>query len=113
MTHLALRIAVSALAAALTLLPPPPALAQPAPVGVSYATIDAIETTSRTLWITGIVEGGTAPTRTGYFLLDADKMMDRCERFALLVMSKPGKYQMTLINPSTTSARCMLSVRAP
>lgn len=112
MTHLALRIAVPALAAALTLLPPSPVLAQ-AESGVSYATIDAIESSgSRVFWITGIIEGEAEPTRTSYFLLDADKTTDRCERYALLVMSKPGKYQMTLVNTSS-SARCMLSVRAP
>jgi hypothetical protein len=116
MTHLALRIAVPLAAAAMALLPPSPA--QAAPGDVVYATVDAFEmSVYRGFAVTGIVEGQAQTTRTAYDIYSSNSdhqvALSRCDRMATLAMSKPGKYQLTLVKLGTSEFGCKLSLRAP
>ncbi len=119
MTPLALRIALPTLAAALTLLPPAPLLAQAALGDVVFATVDAVETQTNSVFIvTGIVEGAAEPTRHTFsiiFSIEPQSGLNRCDRFALLAMSKPGRYQFSIVNASSSpsAVRCKLALRAP
>jgi hypothetical protein len=100
-----IKIAVSLLVGSATILP-----AASAAADVVFATVDAIELpASPNLRITGIVEGSTVPT-TDYYRLNN---LERCERFAMLAMSKPGKYRLTLVYMGSSYYNCKLSLRAP
>jgi len=80
----------------------------------TFDTIDAIDTVdgySTKLSLTGVLAGQPTPT-TVIFYMYGDAVTQRCERFALLLMAKPGKYRL-LIGGGSSTAECKLVVRAP
>ncbi len=81
----------------------------------SFDTIDAIDTdesSNNRLILTGILTGQTGPTTVSFFL-GYDTVAQRCERFALLLMAKPGKYRLLIGGVGLSTAECKLVVRAP
>lgn len=98
------------------------ATAEP-PIGVPavYDTVDGIVVSGRRITVTGIISGQVAQSTFLYLLFDeitssgaASDTANRCDRLALLAMSKPGKFQFAVERvPSTSSFRCALTVRAP
>jgi hypothetical protein len=85
-----------------------------------YDTVDAVQsgTNERRITITGIIAGQTTVTTLTYQLRTtsatnaSEDLAARCDRFALLAMAKPGKYQFATVG-FAGSFDCKLSVRAP
>ncbi|MEO7730198.1 MAG: hypothetical protein ABIY55_04440 [Kofleriaceae bacterium] len=82
-----------------------------------YDTVEAIETTgARNIKVTGIIAGQSAPTTASYSLAGSSTDIDagaRCDRLALLAMSKPGKFQFVMVLVSFNVNNCKLVLRAP
>ena len=85
-----------------------------------YDTIDAIEVTgSSSLDITGIISGQGSPSTLSYSINSlgsaGGEAPFRCERLALLAMSKPGKFQlaMNFFLGLGDGFTCKLIVRTP
>ena len=89
---------------------------------VTFDTVDAVEiqndngAAAVNLVVTGILAGGSTPTtRTFAFAnssaLDAAPAL-RCERFAVIAMSKPGKYQFA-VGALGIAGACKLILRTP
>ncbi|HEX8107302.1 MAG TPA: hypothetical protein VF516_06205 [Kofleriaceae bacterium] len=85
-----------------------------------YDTVDAVELHSYRLTITGIVHGTSNATTLTYQILDLNtnfstEAASRCDRLALLMMAKPGKYQLAMQRPfsSFQGFSCKLTVVAP
>lgn len=113
---------------ALSLVSPTPAAATTLAFGDAvYDTVDAIEVLSGSgvtvpsITITGIISGQSAPSQLTYRIespttnTNADGA-SRCDRLALLAMSKPGKFQLamnTSTNSFATTFNCKLIVRTP
>ena len=106
------------LAFPLLLLSTAPASADEASVGHVYDTVDRVESGPDRITITGIIAGQSAPTTLTYFV-DAHGAGDpagRCDRYALLAMSRPGKYQFGTVLFGTfglTTFTCSLATRTP
>jgi|SRR6185503_10679451 len=105
--------------AALTVISPDPAGAAVGDIVVAYDTVDAVEAVANQISITGIVAGESAPSRRTFTILGTsissspqDVAASRCDRFALLAMTKPGKFQFAIVDVGL-SARfgCKLIVR--
>jgi hypothetical protein len=85
-----------------------------------YETVDAVQSGpgDRRITITGIIAGQSTATTLTYTLRvisptsSAEDVMARCDRFALLAMAKPGKYQFATVGIQG-SLDCKLIVRAP
>lgn len=84
-----------------------------------YDTVDAIEVSGNfnQITITGIIAGQGAPSTLIYNLYVSGSSTDapaRCDRLALLAMSKPGKFQFAM-NYVSGDGRytCKLIVRTP
>jgi hypothetical protein len=87
----------------------------------TYDTVDAVEVQNDccsfvNLVVTGILAGQSTPT-TRTFAFSNSSATDaapalRCERFAVIAMSKPGKYQFA-ISASGTLGACKLILRTP
>jgi len=89
-----------------------------------FDTVDTVEINhdnmfgfpSANVVVTGILSGGSVVvTRTFEFFNDAD-MAARCERFAVIAMSKPGRFQFAIGSHnvgSGTGGGCRLILRAP
>jgi hypothetical protein len=95
-------------------------LPNPAPgtASATYDTVDAIEVSGSTIVVTGIISGQTTPTRLLYSIQDASGTTGtaaaRCDRLALLAMSKPGKFQFATVDlHSFGKFSCRLIVRTP
>jgi hypothetical protein len=120
MTH---RLAICLAVASLTFVAPRPA---DAAITSLFDTVDAVESTNefvsgvgnaQVIKVTGILVGGTVPT-TQTFTFAGITHLDqgaRCERLALLAMSKPGKYQFGIgsTNTAGTNGGCKLILRTP
>ncbi len=88
-----------------------------------YDTVDAVEMSARTnnddrtaLQVTGIPTGQTTPvTRTYIFIDTHHDVVIQCQRLAVLVMSKPGKFRFGIGNPGFPSGGkgCKLILRNP
>ena len=88
-----------------------------------YDAIDAVEISAKTnsdnrtaLQVTGILRGQTTPVTKTYTFLDSQiDVMIQCQRLAVLVMSKPGKYQFGIGDPAFPSGGlgCKLILRTP
>jgi hypothetical protein len=79
-----------------------------------YEAIDAFQVSETSIRITGIIAGASAPTAKLYFLGRGNELAPRCDRFAMLAMSKPGKFQLAIVTPDGTSvSACQLIVRTP
>ena len=88
---------------------------------ITFDTIDAVELNNEccgkvNLVVTGILVGeGTPTTRT--FTFQNDSAVDaaatlHCERFAVIAMSRPGKYQFAIGSVFNAGA-CRLILRTP
>ena len=88
---------------------------------VSYDTVEAVQASTIgsnvAIQISGIVSGESTPTTTTYFVRPSTSGTDlgsRCDRMALLAMSKPGKFQLVLVGPGGSSfSNCKLVLRTP
>ena len=98
--------------AALTLGSPPPARAASGDI-TTYDTIDAIEVVASQITITGIVTGQGSPSTTAYTIAVSDVDAARCDRLALLAASKPGKFQLAMLEQVFNRFACKLIVRTP
>ena len=109
---------IGLLALALTLVPATSRAAATPGVAAVYDTIDAVEVAGDKITITGIIVGQSSPTERFYFIFDpsagnATGGAARCDRLALLVVAKPGKYRLEMTQVSSTDFGCKLIVRAP
>lgn len=87
----------------------------------TFDTVDAVELQNDccsvvNLVVTGILAGGSTPT-TRTFAFANNSATDaapalRCERFAVIAMSKPGKYQFAVGTQGSAGA-CKLILRTP
>ena len=80
------------------------ARAQVAPTEVVFTTVDAVESNGSVLTVTGIVRGDSAPSAQPFYFTYAPAgelvaSVASCERKALLAMSKPGQYLLTIWRP--------------
>jgi hypothetical protein len=103
--------------AAFTFGSPPPAVAAFGDT-TTYDTVDAVEVLADQIKVTGIISGQGAPSTTLYGIVGSgstDVAASRCDRLALLAMSKPGKFRFALVEELTSSRRfgCKLIVRTP
>jgi hypothetical protein len=92
---------------------------------ITYDTVDAIEVLADQIKVTGIISGQGAPSTTLFRIVSSppssttggstDVAASRCDRLALLAMSKPGKYQFAIVQAADFGARfsCKLIVRTP
>jgi hypothetical protein len=89
---------------------------------IAYDTVDAIKVVDTRIFVTGIIAGQGAPTTTKYEIRTAGvssgaaiDVAARCDRLALLAMSKPGKFQFGLVDESSFGEQfsCKLIVRTP
>ena len=79
-----------------------------------YATVDAIKVLATVIEVTGIVVGQSAPSTVSYSIATTDVAASRCDRLALLAMSKPGKFQFGMVDESFGDHfSCKLIVRTP
>jgi hypothetical protein len=108
----------AALALATTLSAPSPAAAEIGDV-TTYETIDAIEPYGGYVKITGVIAGQSNASEIQYQMLSSGGSdawvvnAARCERLALLAMSKPGKYTFALTQQWGGQYSCKLSLVAP
>jgi len=120
MTRLATCIAI----AALTMISPRPAAASIGDIIAAYDTVDAIEVVANQITVTGIVTGEGAPSRRTFTILGSpvtpssgtpqqDVAASRCDRLALLAMSKPGKFQFAIVDVGSSRVGCKLIARTP
>jgi hypothetical protein len=114
------RLAAAIAACASLLAVPSPARA--ATVGatpVVLVTVDSVTVSGTTMRVVGVVEGDPAPSEWVLPLYtsstaDAHAQVQACQRLALLAMSRPGAYRLTLSKASATSyAFCTLSRVTP
>jgi len=74
--------------------------------------------------VTGIVTGEGAPSRRTFTILGSpvtpssgtpqqDVAASRCDRLALLAMSKPGKFQFAIVDVGSSRVGCKLIARTP
>lgn len=82
---------------------------------LTFATVDGVEWYGTAqLRITGILQGEAAASTRIVYANSALESAAACERKALLAMSKPGQYVLTVTQPSATSAfACGLTRAAP
>jgi hypothetical protein len=87
-----------------------------------YDTVDEVQSgpSERQITITGIIAGQSTATTMTYTLrvnssssTATEDVTARCDRFALLAMAKPGKYQFATIRPFPPTYDCKLTVRTP
>jgi len=118
------RLALCLVFVALTLTAPRPAAAA---VTDFYDTIDLAEVTQRdfshnaTLTVRGILAGTSAPVTRTYAFSDTGATGTdgitamHCQRLALLVMSKPGKFQFGIGLPTVSgfATGCRITSVAP
>jgi hypothetical protein len=64
--------------------------------------------------VTGILAGQTTPTTQTFVFGSAVDHARQCERFALIALSRPGKYQLAIgSNVFPNKAACKLILRTP
>jgi hypothetical protein len=116
MTH---RFAICLAIASLILAIPQPAAAT---ITTEFDTVDAVEiannsSNSYLVIVTGIRTGESAPTTQTFGVTNStnsdDSRVRQCERFAVLAMSKPGKYRFGIGGGSYSSGGCKLTLRTP
>ncbi len=98
--------------AAFTFGQPLSAMADPGPI-TTYDTVDAVGVRGNVITVTGIISGQGAPTTTTYSTSGGDPTAARCDRLALLAMSKPGKFQFAVVVEFLEDVSCKLIVRKP
>jgi hypothetical protein len=101
--------------AAVSLLSAQPVIAAGGDVTL-YDTVDEIRVSDDRITVTGIIAGQSAATTTTYVILQstsADGAASRCDRLALLAMSKPGKFRFGVVEEFFDQFSCKLRVRTP
>jgi hypothetical protein len=102
---------------AVSFVSPVSAIADFPVVGHVYDTVDAVESAPNLITITGIIAGQSTPSTSTYTInvsLSPGDEPSRCDRFALLAMSKPGKFQFAMVVTSPLPLfSCKLITRAP
>lgn len=110
-------LAILAAILATSLVSTTPASADFPFVGQVYDTVDAVQSDAGLITITGIVVGQSTATTSSYGIVAISSSEDgvaRCDRFALLAMAKPGKYQFATVGPGINDRFvCKLTLRAP
>src|SRR4051812_12494608 len=94
-----------------SLVSPTPAIADRANGPHVYDTVDEVQSgpIERQITITGIIAGQSTATTLSYSLrtntssVATEDLTARCDRFALLAMAKPGKYQFAMTQQSGPS----------
>lgn len=108
---------LTAVALVLAALVAAPRVAAAETVFAAYDTIDAYDVRPNGgIRITGILAGASAPTTTLYNVGSSSTTTDnsmRCDRLALLAMTKPGKFQFFLIEDGFGPLSCRLKLRTP
>ncbi|HZJ67532.1 MAG TPA: hypothetical protein VFD36_28710 [Kofleriaceae bacterium] len=110
--------------AAFAIISSRPAAANIGDIIVAYDTVDAVEVVANQISVTGIVTGEGAPSRRTFSILanatgpgsstQTDVAASRCDRLALLAMSKPGKFQFAIVDVGSSSRfGCKLTLRTP
>jgi len=102
--------------ASLATLAPRPAAADGIPI--IYDAVDALQLRNNNIIrVTGIISGQGAPSTTDFGLVAGSVASPdyaaRCDRLALLAMSKPGKFQFVITLIVSGGFSCQLIVRAP
>jgi hypothetical protein len=119
------RLAIGLVIASMIFMAPRPAAAAITPT--VFDTVDSVEAyyqSEYTLTVKGILAGGTTPTTHTFNFYNSSggssvesALAERCERFAVLAMSKPGKYQLSITWEASGSDKinrgCKLILRAP
>jgi hypothetical protein len=113
-------LAILAATLAISLVSTTPASADIADGPHVYDTVDAVQSGpgDRRITITGIIAGQSTVTTLTYTLRTIsptssnEDVMARCDRFALLAMAKPGKYQFATVGLQG-ALDCKVIVRAP
>jgi hypothetical protein len=103
------------LIAAIAMISPESARADPGDV-ITYDTVDAFEVRTGDIVVTGIIVGQSAPSTTSYNIVgfsQDDVTTSRCDRLALLAMSKPGKFRFAVEALDFFVFSCKLIVRTP
>ena len=77
-----------------------------------YDTVDAIDMNPVGFAVTGIIAGGSTPG-TVFYTANEDRCHATCERFGLLAMSKPGKFQFVVTSVGNNPVCCKLVLRTP
>lgn len=114
MTH---RLAICLVLGSLMVLTPRPTSATVINTTL-FDTVDTVELNNDSgtvvnLLITGILAGQSSPvTRTFIFSVSSGASALQCERFAIIAMSKPGKYQFAVGTLGSVGA-CKLILRTP
>ncbi|HSS00565.1 MAG TPA: hypothetical protein VLM79_26080 [Kofleriaceae bacterium] len=81
----------------------------------TYDAVDAVELDSAFLVVTGVLTGQTAQVTRSYFFGsgDTDGRMRTCAKLAVLVMSKPGKFQLAMRDSGSSVGACKVILRTP
>jgi len=90
---------------------------------ITYDTVDAVEVLADQIKVTGIMSGHGVPSTTVYRIVSSstsnggptDTAASRCDRLALLAMSKPGKFQFAVVEELVSPLKfgCKLIIRTP
>ena len=107
--------------ASLTFMSPRPAAAAITHV---FDTVDAVEigyqggTIGQIVWVTGVRVGATSPATYMFTFANNTTGNDqalRCERLAVLAMSKPGKFRFGIASGTyySSDGGCKLTLRTP
>ena len=88
-----------------------------ASTGAVYDTVDSVQASLNHVTIIGIVAGQSESSELLYTISDfpnSSTAASRCDRLALLAMSKPGKFQFSTVKfDGTNIYACKLVVRTP
>ena len=114
------RLAICLVIASLTFVAPRPAAAA---VTHSFDAVDAVEIghlssyqNSHFVIVTGILVGATVQTTHKFHFDGNPEQSTRCERFAVIAMSKPGKFRFSIGSITSTGGTgggCKLTLRTP
>jgi len=112
--------------ALVALLSVSPGVAMAAPIFADtpavYETVDAVEVAGGLITVTGITAGHSTPSTLVYEVNDdscggrSAESAARCDRLALLAMSKPGKFQFAttfFLGNASCHFACKLLARTP
>jgi hypothetical protein len=85
-----------------------------------YDTVDEIRVSDDRIIVTGVVAGQSAATTAAYSIVNnhtsgspTDVAASRCDRLALLAMSKPGKFRFGVVEEEFRGFSCKLRVLTP
>lgn len=96
-----------------------PRLATAGDVVIVYDAVDALETRpNEYILVTGVIGGQNAQSTTPYQVGVTPQNTNtdapaRCERFAMMAMSKPGKFQFAVVFLEDRVYSCRLIARTP